>query len=234
MNYDKRIVGGLWMEKIKKDEPIYISDIDNTQSKVGFEIGKRAFDIISSLAAIIITLPIFIIIGIIIKLDSKGPIFFSHKRIGKDGVFINVYKFRTMVTNAEEMLNKLTPEQKREFQENFKLKDDPRITKVGKFLRESSLDELPQLFNILLGNMSVVGPRPIVEKEMEKYTVYINKFLSVKPGLTGNWQANGRSDTTYEERVLLDMEYIDNRSFLFDLKIIFKTFGAIVNKVGAR
>lgn len=222
------------MEKIKKDEPIYISDIDNTQSKVGFEIGKRAFDIISSLAAIIITLPIFIIIGIIIKLDSKGPIFFSHKRIGKDGVFINVYKFRTMVTNAEEMLNKLTPEQKREFQENFKLKDDPRITKVGKFLRESSLDELPQLFNILLGNMSVVGPRPIVEKEMEKYTVYINKFLSVKPGLTGNWQANGRSDTTYEERVLLDMEYIDNRSFLFDLKIIFKTFGAIVNKVGAR
>lgn len=222
------------MEKIKKDEPIYISEIDNTQSKVGFEIGKRAFDIISSLAAIIITLPIFIIIGIIIKLDSKGPIFFSHKRIGKDGVFINVYKFRTMVTNAEEMLNKLTPEQKREFQENFKLKDDPRITKVGKFLRESSLDELPQLFNILLGNMSVVGPRPIVEKEMEKYTVYINKFLSVKPGLTGNWQANGRSDTTYEERVLLDMEYIDNRSFLFDLKIIFKTFGAIVNKVGAR
>lgn len=222
------------MEKIKKDEAIYISDIDNTQSKVGFEIGKRAFDIISSLAAIIITLPIFIIIGIIIKLDSKGPIFFSHKRIGKDGVFINVYKFRTMVTNAEEMLNKLTPEQKREFQENFKLKDDPRITKVGKFLRESSLDELPQLFNILIGNMSVVGPRPIVEKEMEKYTVYINKFLSVKPGLTGNWQANGRSDTTYEERVLLDMEYIDNRSFLFDLKIIFKTFGAIVNKVGAR
>lgn len=234
MNYEKRILGGLWMEKIKKDEPIYISEIDNTQSKVGFEIGKRAFDIISSLAAIIITLPIFIIIGIIIKLDSKGPIFFSHKRIGKDGVFINVYKFRTMVTNAEEMLNKLTPEQKREFQENFKLKDDPRITKVGKFLRESSLDELPQLFNILLGNMSVVGPRPIVEKEMEKYTVYINKFLSVKPGLTGNWQANGRSDTTYEERVLLDMEYIDNRSFLFDLKIIFKTFGAIVNKVGAR
>lgn len=139
-----------------------------------------------------------------------------------------------MVINAEELLNNLSPEQKEEFAKNFKLESDPRITKVGNFLRKSSLDELPQLLNILKGELSIVGPRPIVEKELKNYGIYGEKLLSVKPGLTGNWQANGRSDTTYEERVEMDMQYIDNRSIFMDIKIIFKTFSAVIKKQGAR
>ncbi len=139
-----------------------------------------------------------------------------------------------MKPNAEELLKNLTPEQKREFQENFKLEDDPRITKIGSFLRKSSLDELPQLLNIFIGNMTVVGPRPIVEKEIEKYGEYGDKLLMVKPGLTGMWQANGRSDTTYEERIEMDMDYIDNRNFSLDIKIILQTAIAVVRKKGAR
>ncbi|WP_428978984.1 sugar transferase [Clostridium tanneri] len=199
-----------------------------------YYFSKRCFDFISSLCAIIVFLPLFIILVILVKLDSKGPAFFGHKRLGQDGKSIKVYKFRTMVTNAEELLKQLTPEQKKEFEENFKLENDPRITKLGNFLRKSSLDELPQLLNILIGNMSVVGPRPIVEKELEKYGIYGDKFLSAKPGLTGLWQASGRSDTTYEERVQMDMEYIDKRSFWFDIAIIFKTVGAVVRKEGAK
>lgn len=194
---------------------------------------KRGFDFISSLMAIIVFSPVLLIIGISIKLDSKGPVFFAHKRLGQNGRIIKVYKFRTMVSDAEKLLKKLTPEKKREFEINFKFENDPRITKVGKFLRKSSLDELPQLFNILIGNMSVVGPRPIVKREIEKYGRYGDKLLSVKPGLTGNWQANGRSCTTYEERVKLDMEYIDKRNIWFDLKIILKTVVVVWKKEGA-
>lgn len=195
---------------------------------------KRCFDFLSSLCGIVVFLPFFVILIVLVKLDSKGPAFFGHKRLGQYGDIVKVYKFRTMVINAEELLKKLTPEQKKEFEENFKLENDPRITKLGNFLRKSSLDELPQLFNILIGNMSVVGPRPIVEKELEKYGVYGEKFLSAKPGLTGLWQASGRSDTTYDERVQMDMEYIDKRSFWFDIGIIFKTVGAVVKGRGAR
>ena len=130
-------------------------------------------------------------------------------------------------------MRNFTQEQKREFEKNFKLENDPRITKAGNFLRKTSLDELPQLWNIIIGNMSVVGPRPIVEKEIEKYGEYADKLFSVKPGLTGYWQANGRSDTTYEERVQMDMFYIDNCSLLMDIKIILKTFISVIKKEGA-
>lgn len=194
---------------------------------------KRMFDFLSSLVAIIVFSPLFLIIFIAIKCDSRGPVIFGHKRLGKHGEIIKVYKFRSMVQNAEEIMRNFTEEQKREFAENFKLENDPRITKVGNFLRKTSLDELPQLFNILIGNMSVVGPRPIVEKELEKYGMYSEKLLSVKPGLTGLWQASGRSDTTYEERVTLDMEYINKRSLWLDLKIIFMTVGAVIKGKGA-
>ncbi|MDF2882789.1 MAG: rfbP [Clostridiaceae bacterium] len=211
-----------------------IVDINNLKSKRHFyNFIKRLFDFISSLVAIIILSPLFLVIGIVIKFDSRGTIFFSHKRFGKGGSVMKIYKFRTMVSNAEELLKNLTPEQKEEFEKNFKLEDDFRITKIGKFLRKSSLDELPQLFNILIGNMSVVGPRPIVEKEIIKYGDCADKLLSVKPGLTGNWQANGRSSTTYEERVKLDMDYIDNRTIWLDLKIIFKTVVVVIKKQGA-
>ena len=178
-------------------------------------------------------MPLFIVLAILVKLDSKGPIFFSHKRIGKNGKIIGIYKFRSMVSNSEEIFKNFTEEQKKEFEKNFKLDDDPRITKIGGFLRKTSLDELPQLLNIIKGDMSVVGPRPIVRAEVEKYGVCADKLFSVKPGLTGFWQANGRSDTTYEERVQMDMYYIDNRSFLLDIRIILKTVISVIRKEGA-
>lgn len=195
---------------------------------------KRVFDFFISLIGIIILSPLFLIIMLAIKIDSKGPCFFIHKRIGKNGKTIGVYKFRSMVVNAEELLKKLTPEQEKEFKENFKMENDFRITKVGKILRKTSLDELPQLLNILKGNMSLVGPRPVIKDELEKYGKYKDKFLSVTPGLTGYWQANGRSNTTYEERVQMDMYYIDHMSLLLDIKIMFQTVVAVIKKEGAK
>lgn len=198
-----------------------------------YSLFKRIFDVVSSTLLLIILSPLFLILIILVKLDSKGPVFFGHKRIGYKGETISVYKFRSMVQNAEEVLRNFTPEQKVEFEKNFKLDDDPRVTKIGAFLRKTSLDELPQLINIIKGDMSVVGPRPIVQKEVVKYGKYADKLFSVKPGLTGFWQANGRSDTTYDERVQMDMYYIDNRSTLLDIKILFKTVIAVIRKEGA-
>lgn len=198
-----------------------------------YSLFKRIFDVVSSTLLLIILSPLFLILIILVKLDSKGPVFFGHKRIGYKGETISVYKFRSMVQNAEEVLRNFTAEQKAEFEKNFKLDDDPRVTKIGAFLRKTSLDELPQLINIIKGDMSVVGPRPIVQKEVVKYGKYADKLFSVKPGLTGFWQANGRSDTTYDERVQMDMYYIDNRSTLLDIKILFKTVIAVIRKEGA-
>lgn len=209
------------------------TDVKIKKLSKAYLVSKRIFDLISSSIALIVLSPIFLIIMVAIKIGSKGPAIFSHKRVGKNGKIIKVYKFRSMVNNAEEVIKNFTPEQKAEFEKNFKLEDDPRITKIGKFLRKTSLDELPQLLNIIIGDMSVVGPRPVVEDELERYGIYAKKFLSVTPGLTGNWQANGRSITTYEERVQLDMEYIDNASFWFDIKIILKTVLSVIKGQGA-
>lgn len=194
---------------------------------------KRSFDFISSLLGLIIFSPLMGIIAILIKLDSKGPIIFGHDRIGKNGEGIKVYKFRSMVENAQEVFNNFTEEQKEEFNKNFKLENDPRITKVGNFLRKTSLDELPQLWNIVKGDMSIVGPRPIVKKEVDKYGSSFKRVFSVKPGLTGYWQANGRSETTYDERVNMDLYYANNRSLSLDISIIFKTIKAVIKKDGA-
>lgn len=205
----------------------------NKKSAVYFFF-KRAIDIIGSIVGLIILSPLFLILAIVVKMDSKGPVFFAHKRLGYNGKIIKIFKFRTMVTDAEAMIDKLPLEKKEEFKKNFKLEDDPRITKVGKFLRKTSLDELPQLVNILKGDLTIVGPRPIVKKEIELYGKYGSKLLSVKPGLTGYWQVNGRSDTTYEERVQLDMTYIDERCLLLDIKIILKTFIEVFRGRGAK
>ena len=178
--------------------------------------------------------PLFIIISLVVKISSKGSVFFIHERIGFQGKKFKLIKFRTMVDNAEDMIAAFTPEQKKEWEENFKLKDDPRITKIGKFLRKTSLDELPQLINILKGDMSFVGPRPIVEDELSWYGDNKEKLLSVKPGLTGWWAVNGRSDVPYPERCDLELYYVDHVSFGFDLLILLKTLGAIVRKDGAR
>lgn len=194
---------------------------------------KRLIDIIGSLIGIILLSPLYIIIAILIKFDSPGKVVFGHTRKGKGGKDIKVYKFRTMYSNASEIFESFTPEQKEEYYKNFKLDNDPRVTKLGGFLRKTSLDELPQLFNILKGDMTIIGPRPIVEKEVEKYGDKAEKLFSVVPGLGGYWQANGRSDTTYEERVEMDMYYIGNMSFWLDAKILFQTAISVLKGEGA-
>ena len=195
---------------------------------------KRVIDVILASVALILLSPLFAIIAIAIKIDSKGPVFFAHKRIGKNGKIIKLYKFRSMVINAEELIKSFTPEQMREYKENYKLTNDPRITKVGKFLRKTSLDELPQLINIINGDLSIIGPRPVVADELEKYGVNKDKFLSVTPGLTGYWAANGRSNTTYEQRMEMELYYIDNLSLKMDIKVFFKTILSVLKKEGAR
>lgn len=203
-------------------------------NKPVYDFVKRFADIICSAIAIILLSPFFIIISIAIKATSKGPAIFVHKRVGKNGKEIGIYKFRSMVMNAEELIKEFTPEQKAEFQKNFKLENDPRITKIGKFLRKTSLDELPQLFNVLKGDLSLVGPRPIIQKETEIYGEYKKMLLSVKPGLTGFWAANGRSDTSYKRRRAMEIYYVKNRSLLFDIKIIFKTVISVFKGEGAK
>lgn len=194
---------------------------------------KRILDIVLSTIGFIVLLPIFGIISLCVKLDSKGPVFFKHKRIGKNGKEMYIYKFRTMVDNAEDMIKNFSEEQMKEFKENYKLKNDHRITKVGKVLRKTSLDELPQLLNIIKGDLSIIGPRPVIKEELEKYGDYKKKFLSVTPGLTGYWAANGRSCTTYEERMNLELYYVDNMSFKLDIKILFKTVLTVFKRQGA-
>ena len=204
-----------------------------TRGTTFYLIVKRTIDILGALIGLVLLSPIFLIVAIAIKLDSKGPIIFGHNRKGLHGKDIKVYKFRTMYENSQEIFNNFTKEQKEEFYKNFKLENDPRVTKIGDFLRRTSIDELPQLINILNGSMSIVGQRPIVQKEIDLYGDYANKLFAVVPGLTGYWQANGRSDTTYEERIKMDMYYIDNRGFWLDFKIIIKTFGSVLKGEGA-
>lgn len=197
---------------------------------------KRLIDILLSLTGLIILSPVFLIIIFLIKVTSKGPVFFKHRRLGLNGKIINVYKFRSMVVNAEEKLKSLLesdPEFKEEYYRSYKLKKDPRLTKIGCFLRKTSLDELPQLFNVLKGDMSLVGPRPIVENEISKYGEYAKYLLRVPPGVTGFWQVSGRNDIDYEERVKMDMQYILNWNIWLDINILFKTIPAVLKKDGA-
>ena len=193
---------------------------------------KRFMDVILATIALVVLSPIFLIIAIAIKIESKGPVFFKHTRIGKNGKIIKLYKFRSMVINAEELIKSFTPEQMKEYKENYKLTNDPRITKIGKFLRKTSLDELPQLLNIIKGDLSIIGPRPVVTDELEKYGANTKKFLSVTPGLTGYWAANGRSCTTYEQRMQMELYYIDNLSLKMDIKVFFKTIEAVIKREG--
>lgn len=198
-----------------------------------YKFVKRATDVVLASVALVILSPVFLIIAVAIKIDSKGPVFFKHTRIGKNGKIIKLYKFRSMVINAEELIKSFTPEQMKEYKENYKLTNDPRITRVGNILRKTSLDELPQLINIIKGDLSIIGPRPVVAEELKKYQYNIDKFLSVTPGLTGYWAANGRSNTTYEERMEMELYYIDNLSLKMDLKVFFKTILSVVKKEGA-
>ncbi|OGN59195.1 MAG: exopolysaccharide biosynthesis protein [Chlamydiae bacterium RIFCSPHIGHO2_12_FULL_27_8] len=206
---------------------------------------KRVFDILFSLLVIIFISPIYVIIAISILLTSKGPVFYSSTRLGKNGKIIKCYKFRTMHLDAEYRLINILNSNialKVEWEKFQKLKNDPRITKIGSFLRKTSLDELPQFFNVLNGDLSVVGPRAFVmvgpkDKFVDEIKTYLGsyteKILSVKPGITGLWQISGRSNVTIEERIKIESEYIDNFSFLFDLKIILKTIPKMIFPNGA-
>lgn len=210
---------------------------DTEKEKPIFFFIKRCIDIILSLLGLIILSPIFLLIAILIKKEDHGNVFYKHKRIGHMNKDIYIYKFRSMTNKYktfDEFYQTLSDEQKQEWDENFKLENDPRITKIGKFIRKTSLDELPQIINILKGDMSIIGPRPVVNDEIEKYGNQKAKFLSVKPGLTGYWAANGRSATTYEDRIKLELYYIDHCSLLLDIKIFFKTILTVLKKEGAK
>lgn len=209
-------------------------DVDSIVKDSAYHIVKRIFDVTVAAVALMVLSPVFLLLAVLIKLESRGPVFFVHKRIGKGGKMLPLYKFRSMYTNAEEMIAQFTPEQKKEWAENFKLDDDPRITRIGKFLRRTSLDELPQLVNILKGELSIVGPRPVVTDELEKYGIYKARFCSVTPGLTGYWQAYARSSCTYEQRMEMELFYVENANFGWDLKIIFATVGAVFRGHGAK
>ncbi len=193
---------------------------------------KRCIDFSFSLLGIIALLPLFLIVALCIKLDDGGPVLHFREIIGMQGRRFYALKFRTMIPNADEYLAK-NPELLRKFQRNMKLAGDPRITRIGRFLRKTSIDELPQLVNVFLGQMSLVGPRIIHPSELPRFSEYARKRLSVKPGITGLWQISGRQHISYDERVLLDMRYIDNRSLLSDSLILLKTLKVFVIHTGA-
>lgn len=199
-----------------------------------YNLVKRIFDIVMALFAFLILLPVFIIIAILIKSDDGGPIFYKHKRVGKNGKSIYVYKFRSMAVNADEIFSHFTEEQIKEFEKYYKLENDPRITRIGDFLRKTSLDELPQFLNILKGDMSFVGPRPVVSKELNKFGDNQDLLLSIRPGLTGWWACSGRSDTSYEQRVDLEIYYVNNYCAKLDFLCLVKTIGAVIEGKGAK
>ena len=184
---------------------------------------KRIIDIVGSLIGLILLSPLLVIIGVLIKVESKGPIIFSQDRIGKNGKTFRMYKLRSMVANAEELKGTLMKENEMSGP-MFKIKDDPRITKVGKFIRKTSIDELPQLFNVLKGDMSLVGPRPSLPNEVLEFEPWMNKRLMVKPGLTCYWQVMGRNNIDFQQWMLLDIKYVETRSIIVDIKLIIKTF----------
>ncbi|WP_445297961.1 sugar transferase [Geobacillus sp. FSL W8-1251] len=208
--------------EIKRHHRVAVND------KKGYLIAKRIMDICGALIGLICLSWLFLIVALLIKLeDPKGPVFFRQVRVGKNGKEFYMYKFRSMVTNAEELLesllhlNEVTGAM-------FKMKEDPRVTKIGKFIRKTSIDELPQLWNVLKGEMSLVGPRPPLPREVAQYTEYDKQRLLVTPGCTGLWQVSGRNDLGFDEMVELDLKYIRERSLLYDIKIIFKTIKIMI------
>lgn len=219
------------------EEPVEKREIYKIKFKFYF-IFKRLFDIVASLLGLIILSPVFLIVSILIKKQDKGPAFFNQTRIGKNGKEIKIYKFRSMVMNGEEVLEKLMRENediRKEYLENKKLENDPRVTKIGNFIRKTSIDELPQLINVLKGEMSLVGPRPYLFREIEEGMGDYYKYIAAcKPGITGYWQVNGRSDTTFEERCKMDEYYCKHIGLWMDIKILFKTVGVVLFRKGAK
>ena len=208
-------------------EGIRVEFENRDESKKRFyEICKRGIDIIGAGSGLLLLSPVIAIVACAVKFTSKGPIFFSQKRVGKNGKIFDMYKFRSMVVNAEELKEKLA-HQNEMSGPMFKMKDDPRVTNVGKFIRKTSLDELPQLWNVLKGDMSLVGPRPSLPKEVKQFEKWMYKRLTVKPGLTCYWQVSGRNNIDFEDWMKLDCRYVDERNLWIDIKLIFKTVGVL-------
>ena len=195
---------------------------ENKENLKFYEIFKRGIDIIGAGSGLLLLSPVIAIVACAVKFTSKGPIFFSQKRVGKNGKIFDMYKFRSMVVNAEELKEKLA-HQNEMSGPMFKMKDDPRVTKIGKFIRKTSIDELPQLWNVLKGDMSLVGPRPSLPKEVKQFEKWMYKRLIVKPGLTCYWQVSGRNNIDFEDWMKLDISYVDDRNLWIDIKLIFKT-----------
>jgi lipopolysaccharide/colanic/teichoic acid biosynthesis glycosyltransferase len=202
-----------------------------TRQRLDGESVKRLFDVLFSLSVLVFFSPVYLILAALIALSSPGPIFYIQERVGKDHKHFGCIKFRTMVENADEVLEDLiatSPQMRSEFEDNFKLRQDPRITWIGRFLRVTSLDEFPQFWNVLMGDMSVVGPRPLVPEELPKYGKYIDKVLTIRPGITGLWQVSGRNDIPYPRRVQIDVYYVNSCNFWMDLFLIVKTIGVVL------
>lgn len=212
------------MERIQSDKENNLEfQVSNKENRLVYNISKRFIDILLSLFGLIIVSPIMLIVAILIKLESTGPVIFSQKRVGLNGKEFNMLKFRSMVQNAEELKEKLQ-KQNEMSGPMFKMKEDPRVTKVGKFIRKTSIDELPQLINVFKGEMSLVGPRPSLPKEVAKFEPWMLERLSVKPGLTCYWQVSGRNNIDFEDWMKLDIKYVKDRNLGLDIKLIFKTF----------
>lgn len=231
-----------------ENEAVLVRDEENEEIKpiivvtkkqnVIYRFIKRAIDILAGLVGVILLIPLMIVVEIIriAKKENQGPLFYEQLRIGKNGKQFRMYKFRSMCMNADDTLKeylKNNEEARKEFKKYKKLKKDPRITKVGKVLRETSLDEFPQLINVLLGNMSLVGPRPYLPREKEDMGEYYSSIIKVKPGITGYWQIRGRSKTSFNDRLKMDLQYVNNCSLKNDIKILFKTFAKVFKKDGA-
>jgi len=211
----------------------YAINQPKSYEKESYLLTKRTIDIVFSLVGLVFLTFLFVVVAILIKVeDPKGPVFFKQKRIGKNGKEFYMYKFRSMVNNAEELLGALL-DKNETTGAMFKMQDDPRVTKIGKFIRKTSIDELPQLWNVVKGDMSLVGPRPPLPREVEQYSDYDMQRLNVTPGCTGLWQVSGRSNLGFDEMVALDLKYISKRSITFDLLIIFKTFRVLLGSKDA-
>lgn len=212
-----------------------IKEIPKRIRKVLFLIFKRTFDLVGSIVGLIILFPVFIIITILIKREDKGRAIFTQERIGKNGKIFKLYKFRSMVSNADDILAEMLKDPKiaKEYKKNMKLPNDPRITKIGSLIRKTSLDELPQLINVFLGNMSLIGNRPYLPREKKDMSIYYEEIIKTKPGITGYWQVSGRSNISFKERCKLESFYSNNMNFKLDVKIFFLTFYVVITKKGA-
>ena len=237
METDKKFPENSNIIRFDKNNKVLEKPQRKTFNEITYSFLKRTVDITASATALLLLSPVFLVTSLAIKNDSKGPAMFTQKRIGKDGKLFEIYKFRTMVPDADKKLFELLEndeEAAKEYKLNKKLKNDPRITKVGNFLRKTSIDELPQLINVLKGDMSLVGPRPYLPREIDDMGNYYDTIIESKPGITGLWQVSGRSNTTFEDRLEFDMEYNENKGFFYDMGLLTKTVGVVLNKDGAK